>query len=381
VTAQYSYQIADLRTNAILGSLPLTGVNYNKRLCDSGTFSATLDLSSGFKGDPYDLTSPVIRVLYVMRGDTPAYGGIIWTRKYSSSKRQVQIAGADWWSYYDHRKILPVLSGAQNTDSTYVAGRSVSYSATDQNQIARNLINLAHSHTGGNILVDVASDTTVSNIPRDRTWYGYKLTDVGAALRDLCNVLNGQDLAFDVAATDSQGRPRRILRQGTPYLGQQGSAHVWELGGNVYSYDWPSDGTKMDSRAFATTDGTAEGTPIAAAEDTSLYPLSWPLLESDTNYSNIIDPATLYAHAQSDQQISRLPVVLPVLTVDSDVSPTLDEFGVGDDGRFVVRAGDDLFHSRGLDTSMRVVQINVAPRDEGGEDTSVVMAPLLDDVY
>lgn len=381
MTAQYSYVIADLATNAKLGELPLTGVTYTKKLCDAGTFSATLDLSLEFDGDPYDLTSPVMRVLYVMRGNTPAFGGIIWTRKYDSAKRTVQIAGADWWSYYDHRKILPVLSGAQNSDPTYVAGLSVGWTATDQNQIARNLISLAHSHTGGNILVDVVSDTTVSNIFHDRTWYGYKLTDVGAALRDLANVLGGQDMAFDVAGVDSQGRVRRVLRQGTPYLGQQGSAHVWEVGGNVYSYLWPSDGSKMDTRAFATADGTAEGTPIAAAEDATLYPLSWPLLESDSNYSNVSDTATLYAHAQSDQQISRLPVVLPVLNVDSDKSPTLDEISVGDDARFVVQAGSDLFHTRGLDTSMRIIQINVSPLDAGGENTSVVMAPLLDDVY
>jgi hypothetical protein len=61
--AQYSYMIADLRTKANLGELPLTGVSYSKKLCDSGTFSATLDLSRSFKGDPYDLTSPVFRVL------------------------------------------------------------------------------------------------------------------------------------------------------------------------------------------------------------------------------------------------------------------------------------------------------------------------------
>lgn len=379
--AQYSYLIADLCTNTILGELPLTGVSYSKKLCDSGTFNATLDLSRAFSGDPYDLTSPVLRVLYVMRGDTPVFGGIIWTRKYSSAKRTVAIAGADWWSYFDHRKVLPVLSGAQNSDPTYVAGRSVSYTNTEQNQIARNLVTLAQSHTGGNIGIDVVSDTTTSNTFHDRNWYGYKLTNIGAALRELANVLGGQDMAFDVAATDSQGRPRRVLRQGTPYLGQQGSAHVWEVGGNCYSYDWPSDGTKMDSRAFAVTDGTAEGTPIAAAEDTTLYTHGWPLMESDTNYSNISDTTTLFAHAQSDQQLNRLPVVLPVLSIDSDASPTLDEFAVGDDARFVVPAGADLFHIRGLDTSMRIVQINVSPLDAGGENTSIVMAPLLDDVY
>ncbi|GAA0638311.1 hypothetical protein GCM10010174_70210 [Kutzneria viridogrisea] len=379
MASQYSYLIADLRTNAILGELPLTGVSYSKKLCDSGTLSATLNLSSKFKGDPYDLTSPVLRVVYVMRGDTPRWGGIIWTRKYSSASRQVQIGAADWWSYFNHRKVLPVLSGAEQSDPTYVAGRVVSYSSVEQNQIARNLVTLAQSHTGGNIGVDV-SDTTSSGFPRDRNWYGYKLTNMGDALKDLSQVLFGQDMLFDVGGTDANGRPRRLLRQGTPRLGQQGSSWVWEVGGNCFDYDWPSDGTRMQTRAFADTDGTAEGTPIAVAEDATLYPLSWPLLEGDANYSNVSDTSTLYGHAQSDQDVNRLPVVLPVLHINSGLSPTLDELSVGDDARFVVPPGDP-FHTRGLDTSLRIIGVDVKPRDEGGEDCSLTMAPVLDDVY
>jgi hypothetical protein len=380
VTAQYTYLIADLRTNATLGELPLTAVSYNKKLCDSGTLSATLSLSSKLAVDAYDLTSPVLRVVYVLRGDTPRWGGIIWTRKYSSKTQQVQIGAADWWSYFNHRKILPVLSGAQNTDPTYVAGRVVSYSATEQNQIARNLLTLAQSHTGGDIGIDVASDTTTSGFPHDRTWYGYKLTDVGAALKDLSQVLNGQDMLFDVGGTDANGRPRRLLRQGTPRLGQQGSSWVWEVGGNCFDYDWPSDGTRMLTRSFADTDGTAEGTPIAAAEDTTLYTHGWPLLEGDSNYSNVSDTATLYGHAQSDQDVNRLPVVLPMLHINSNLSPTLDELTVGDDARLVVQPGDP-FHRRGLDTSVRIIGVDVKPRDEGGEDCSLTLAPVLDDVY
>jgi hypothetical protein len=380
VTGKYTYLIADLRTNVILGELPLTGVSYGKKLCDSGTLSATLNLSRKLKGDPYDLTSPVLRVVYVLRGDTPRWGGIIWTRKYSSKSQQVQIGAADWWSYFNHRKILPVLSGAERTDPTYVAGRVVSYSATEQNQIARNLITLAQSHTGGGIGINVAADTSSSGFPRDRNWYGYKLTNIGDALKDLSQVLDGQDMLFDVGPTDANGRPQRLLRQGNPRLGQQGSSWVWEYGRNCFDYEWPSDGTRMDTRTFAETDGTAEGTPIAAYEDTSMYPLSWPLLESDTNYSNISDTGTLYAHAQADQEASRLPVVLPTLTINTALSPTLDELSVGDDARFVVKAGDP-FHKRGLDTSLRIVGVDVKPRDEGGEDCVLTMAPVLDDVY
>lgn len=379
--AQYSYLVTDLGTNTKLGEMPLIGVSYNKKLCGCGVFSGTLPLSSKFSGDAYDLTSPAIRTVNILRGDNPVYGGIIWTRKYDSDKKTVQIQGADWWSYFNARFILPVLSGAAFTDSTYVAGLSTVYNSVEQNQIMRNLITLAQSHTGGNIQIDVASDTSTSSILRNRTYYGYKLTRVGDALTEICNDINGPDLAFDVGATDSQGRPRRVLRLGTPRLGTQGSAHRLDLGGNLLSFLWPSDASKMDTRAFATTDGTAEGTPIGAYEDTSLYPLSWPLQESVTNYSNITNTGTLYGHAQSDQQAARLPVALPVLRINSDLHPTVDEILVGDDALVTIPAGMDPFFVRGLSTPMRLVQIDVKPRDTGGEDTTLTMAPTLSDVY
>lgn len=379
--SQYSYLVTDLRTNTVLGEMPLIGVSYNKKLNGCGAFSATLPLSPKFSGDGYDLTTPAIRAVNIMRGDNPVYGGIIWTRSYDSDERTVQIQGADWWSYFNARFILPVLSGAAFTASDYVAGLSTVYPSIEQNQIMRNLITLAQSHTGGNIQIDIASDTSTSNIPRNRSYYGYKLTRVGDALSEICNDINGPDLAFDVAATDSQGRPRRVLRLGTPRLGTQGSAHRLDLGGNLLSFKWPSDASKMVTRSFATTDGTAEGTPIAAAEDATLYPLSWPLRESSTNYSNITDMSTLFGHAQSDQQTARLPVALPVLSVDSDLHPTVDEIFVGDDALVTIPAGLDPFFARGLSTPMRLVQIDVKPRDTGGEDTTLTMAPTLSDVY
>jgi hypothetical protein len=381
VTAQYSYLVTDLRTNTVLGEMPLVSVSYNKKLNGCGVFSGTLPLSSKFVGDGYDLTTPAIRAVNIMRGDNPVYGGIIWTRDYDSEARTVKIQGSDWWSYFNARFILPVLSGAAFTDSTYVAGLSTVYASVEQNQIMRNLITLAQSHTGGNIQIDVASDTSTSNIPRNRSYYGYKLTRVGDALAEICNDINGPDLAFDVAATDSQGRPRRVLRLGTPRLGTQGSAHRLDLGGNLLSFRWPSDASKMDTRAFATTDGTAEGTPIAAYEDTSMYPLSWPLQESSTNYSNIVDMSTLFGHAQSDQWAARLPVALPVLRINSDLHPTVDEILVGDDALVTIPAGMDPFFVRGLSTPMRLVQMDVKPRDTGGEDTTLTMAPTLSDVY
>lgn len=378
MASQYTYLIADLRTNAILGELPMVSVKWNKKLCDCGTFTGKTIITPKIQAlDPYTLTTPTSRAVYVLRGNNPVWGGILWTRKYDSESRVLSIGAADWWSYYNHRYILPALSSTAYTDTTYVAGLSTTYTGVEQNELARNLLALAATHTGGDI--GITLDSSSSGIFRDRTYYGYQLKDIGSALQDLCNVLNGPDMTFDVGPTDANGRPTRVLRLGTPHLGQQGSPWVWELGGNLRSYVWPSDGTRMETRAFATTDGTAEGTPIGVAEDPTKYTYGWPLLESSQQYSGVSQPQTLIDHATSDMMVNRLPVVLPTVKVDGSLSPTLDDFSVGDDCRLVIK---DEFFTRGLDTSARVIGLDVTVADEGGEESvQLTMSPLLGDVY
>lgn len=373
----YTYLITDLATNTVLDELPLSAVQFSKPLNDSGVLQAewNLDLSPATgKRDPYDLTTPTRRVVYALRDDLPKWGGIIWTRKYDSTTKTVTIGAGEFLSYYDHRFILPVLALPAAID--YVAGLSTAYAGVDQNEIARQLLAQAHAATGGDILIEF--DTTTSGIPRDRSYEGFSLKNLGTALRELAGVDGGQDLVTDVTwPAPGKAAPRRILRQGEPTLGQQGSAWVFEHPGNVLAYTWPSDGTGEASRAFAVGDGVDQGMPIAVAEDTSRYATGWPLLELENQYTGVQDATTLQSHADADQFTARLPVVLPQLVVRGDIHPTAAEVDRGDDARVAIDP-DEFFH-HGIDTSMRIVQMDFAP-SENAEQVTLTMAPLLDDV-
>ncbi len=374
----YTYMVHDLLTNAPLGELPLTGVRHGRRLNDAGEFAGTFDLDSKTTTrrrvkDPYDWTTPVRRCIYAYRDERPVWGGIIWTRRYDSATRKVQIGAADWWSYLDHRRVVPLLP--PNPPIDHVAPQQVRYDNVDQNEIARQLVQLAQAHTGGNIGIQL--DGSFSEILRDRTYAGYELTAFGDALRNLATVLDGPDMMFGVASTlDTRGRPIRQLRIGEPYLGQRGSAHVFEYGGNTTAYTWPTDGTRYASRSFATGDGAAEGMPIAVAEDRDRYTNGWPLTETEQGYSGVTDPDTLQQHADADQLAARLPVVLPTLTVRGDMHPVVGEWSVGDDARVEI---EDDFMVRGISTPMRIIADEIAPGDDA-EVVTLTMAPLLDDV-
>ncbi|MEC3977911.1 hypothetical protein [Amycolatopsis sp. H20-H5] len=373
----YTYMVHDLLTNNPLGELPLTGVEFTKKANDSGTLRGSFtvqprSLPDRLVRDPYDLTMPCRRAIYAYRDDRPMWGGIIWTRRYDSSSRVVELGAGDWWSYFDHRRVVPLLTKPVNP-AYDVAELVLTYSGVEQNQIARNLVALAQSHTGGNL--GIVFDDSAALIPRDRMYRGYELSSTGEMLRQLANVLDGSDMMFDTAA-DPNGRPVRLFRQGAPYLGQQGSPWVWEYGANLSSYTWPSDGTRYASRVFTTGEGTVEGTLIAVSEDTDPYTHGFPLIEAETSYTTVSNPGTLQQHADADQFSARLPVVLPELTIRGDMDPIVGAWGIGDDARVLI---EDDFVPSGIDTSLRIVGSSIAP----GEDQEVVrltVAPLLDDV-
>ncbi|GAB3437517.1 hypothetical protein [Actinophytocola sediminis] len=370
----YTYLLADLRTNTILEEIKPTGVRFNKPLNGAGRFDCSWKLGARTAHlDAYDLTMPCRRVIYAYRDDRPQWGGIIWTRSYDSATQAVTLGAGEFWTYFDHRKVIPLIPA--DPDLTTVAGLSAAYDNVDQNEIARRLVALAQSHAGGNILVEF--DDTESFTLRDRTYQGHDLAETGEVLRQLCNVLDGPDIVFDVAPNPDGPAPRRVLRLGTPWLGQQGSSHVWELGGNVTSYNWPSDGTGMTTRAFAVGEGVDLGVPIAVHEDVDKYNQGFPLLETEHNYGSAEGAATLAGHAEADQQTGRMPVVLPKLVVRGDIPPTAAEVNRGDDGRLTVPP--DPFHRTGFDGPVRVIDMSFSP-GASAERVTLTLAPLLDGV-
>lgn len=370
--ARWTYLAADLRRNVILGELPLTGVKMSKVLNGAGQLTGDFAL-----GDPrllisnmYDMTRPARRAVYAYRDDRPWWGGIIWASDYDSATSRGSIACADFASYFDHRKVLEVLT--LPAAATYIAGFSKIYTQVDQNDIARGLVTLAQSHTAGDLGIVV--DSTLSGILRDRTYEGFDLKDVGAALRDLSGLVDGCDILFDVAGLDANGRPIRIMRTGDPYLSAPGAAWRWDLGGNMLSYVWTSGGGVMATREFAQGTGTERGSIIAVSEDTSRYDDGWPLLETDDIYATVSDFTTLQGHADSQQSSLGLPVVTPLMRVRGDIAPELD-FSVGDFGIMGIPAGDLLFRS-GLDLDIRVISTTVALSPEGQESIDISCQPV-----
>lgn len=379
--AKWTYHLADLITGAITAEIDLTQVKISQKLNAAGTMTGTWVVPSGWSGDdPYTLTMPARTMGVALRDGRPLFGGILWTRQPDDTEQSVALGFSDWLSFFDHRFVLPTFTPDGTTSQ--VSALSTLFAQVEQNDIARALLTQAQAHTGGNLGIVV--DTTVSGILRDRTYAGHELVDVATALKQLAEVIDGPDFAFGVAPVlDTNGRVVKTLRLGNPRLGQSGSPHVLEWGANVTGLEWPSDGTKMVTRAYATGEGMDVGQLVAVAENSAAYSDGWPLLEQESSYNTVSTDETLQEHADADLYRNRLPVVVPSLTVlgsglDSrgrKVYPAVGEVEVGDDVRVVIK---NWFFRAGIDSRMRVVSLDYQP--DGVETMTIAVNPILDDV-
>jgi len=349
----YTYLVADLRTGAILDELPLTGVTFEKRLNDTGTLRGQLRVDDpGMRArEPRLLTQPGRAAVYVDRDGDLLWGGIVWTSRYTASTATLEVGAADFLSYFEHRRVLahPV------TESGVVQ-----YSNVDQLDIAMTLVELAQSHPGGDLGVEVRG-ATASGVARTVSWAAGDLKPVADALRDLANADAGFDFTVDVEYGPG-GQPVRYLRLGYPRLGQPGAAHVWEYGANLVDLVWPVDAASMATRVLA----QGSGGLLRFAEDTAAYAAGWPLLEEAASQLDTADAALVLAQARGELAARRRPVVLPELTVRADLDPVVGTYTVGDDVRLVVE--DPFFAGDQVDVTVRLLGYTVTPGDDAGEE-------------
>jgi hypothetical protein len=377
--ARYAYLVADLRTGVVTDELPLHGVSFSTVLNDAGELRGQLGIGDRRIGirEPQRVTEPGRTALYVARDGVLVWGGVIWTSKYSSPDRLLEIGAAGFLSYFDRRRVLPATYDPARDD---VAALVTTYSDVDQAEIARSLIRTAQDHAGGDIGVQVEPATpasVVAGYQRSLTYHGYELKSVGEALRELAGLDGGPDFLIDVAFGPG-GRPVRRLQVGEPYLGQDGAPHFWEYGANLVSYTWPWDGASMASRVFALGAGSEAGQLIEVATGASWIRAGWPLTEAEVSHVHVTDRGLLDSIASAELSTVARPVVLPELVVRADREPVLGSYQVGDHAQVVVKDG---FFPAGKEFRVRILGIEVTPGDDAAEElVTLTVSPVREEL-
>lgn len=109
-SVEYRYFLTDLLSNEVISEVPFKEVSYARVNKRAGEFTGTIPFIEATKGlNLYEATMPGRTGLYVMRNEVCVWGGIIWSRTYSVTSKQLEVSGAEFLSYFFHRNIWQTL--------------------------------------------------------------------------------------------------------------------------------------------------------------------------------------------------------------------------------------------------------------------------------
>lgn len=353
----YRLLFCDLRTDRLLDALPVQGLALDDYIGKTGRLTGTVPIPNRDLADrARRALVPGRTAVWVERGRSIWWGGILWTLQLASTARgflgaQIQCGG---WESYLYRRMLYDTQIAEDVD---------------QFDVARGLLDYVQNTPGGDI--GITYDTHTSGVLRDRTYSRYDLPIVGDLLDDLAAVEDGFEWRI-ASYRDADGRRVKRLQLGRPVIRTGAVDIVLDHPGPVLSYAWPTDATvkanAWQSRgASNNSNQAADSVPITSPllVNTGDIEAGWPRLDGSSDYSTVERQGTLDAHARADAAAALNPVTIPEVDVvlGDSITPAL----LGATVRLRIR---DLWHPRTLDVRYRVVGLSITPPERGRPETA-----------
>ncbi|MEV6395597.1 hypothetical protein AB0M39_12595 [Streptomyces sp. NPDC051907] len=356
----YRVVLCDLRTDQVLDVLPITDVALDDYIGKIGSATATVPLPNRtVAARARAAVEPGRTALWIERGSEIWWGGVLWTANLTSSTRGflgLQVQAGGWASYLDHRAILHTQQAVR----------------VDQYDIVRGLLDYAASLPGGDIGIEYDAEQ-LSGTLRDRTFRRYDVPRVRELIDQLASVENGFEWRIASYRDPSSGRRVKQLQLGAPVIRTGASEVVLDHPGPILSYGWPVDATVQANAwqargASGNRNQTKESLPLMSEllVDEGQLAAGWPRLDGTSDYSTVVEQATLDAHARADLAAALHPQTMPEITVALDRTP-LSPALLGATVR--VRIRDDWW-TEGLDRRYRVVGLAISPPLRGRSETA-----------
>lgn len=363
----------DLLTGTRIAELPLSGLSYSKTLSGAGEASGTLYLpppnsvaNRALAADWNNAVDECRRQLVIERDGVVVWSGIVWASPYNDADQTRAIKCGEDWSYFRKRFI----------------SSNFTYTATKQMDIAESLITWVQGWAPSNLGITVVKNLAsgYSDKTRDRSYARNELKSIADAIEDLSKVSNGFEFGLD-SSWSSTGTLNKTLnlhypRRGRSYLE---TGHVFQLGRNIVSFTWPSDGTRTSNISWALGAGEGSSQVIGVAVDSAQLQTiisggpGYPALESTVSYQDVSVQSTIDLYAQAALQYTSTPVTLPELTVRADSDPSLGSYICGDACRVIIDPNTSPRFPDGLDAYYRIVGYSVAVDDLGQEDVKLTL--------
>jgi hypothetical protein len=343
----------ELRTGRITTVIPVTDAQWTDALNAAGTVDQVTVPEAVVRELDLRHTLPAARsFLAFEEDDRIRQAGPLWARTWNWRDGKATLAAAGLWSLFDHRMVVPVLDAASR-----VPAQTVTVGGTDLGGIARGLVALALTHTGGDlpvVLPPAATGTATESFP------GWKLYTLGDQLKELTQrETDAPDIAFTPRRRGDDPRYLEwVMRVGTtaaPLLTQTGPDWIFDTTTRrspVLGISTDEDATQMGMRSWVTGNGQETDLLLAWRQDNTLLNLGWPLLEVEENRSTVEVQATLDGHAGALLARSARPAEVHKVTVRRQAAA---EIRPGDYAR-IVTAGDAWLGD--TDQRMRIRQVS-----------------------
>ncbi|MBN6054505.1 hypothetical protein JYK22_21365, partial [Nonomuraea sp. RK-328] len=371
-SALWQYRFVRLLDRTYLGHLDLKNVNFDKRILQPGSFSASIPIPSRRVGDqvaeiiPRDETDlgigPGVISCEVYRADECWGEYWITGAKPGRSGRgtpTVQLRGSTLEAYLAHVELQERLP----------------FSGQDQITIARSL--LSHLMAQAHANISLSLQPGVSGVMRDRTYEADEAT-YGQRLTELAQVDDGFEWMINLAVED--GVLQRQWVWGYPLLGTQSPApHVIaETGGDILDWDEDIDALRGATRWRARSsysgggDASTGGTLLSSVhEATDHLDAGWPRLDRTINKSGISEQQTLEEWAAYWAATAPGALRVDSLTVALGAEPSFTPNSLGDSARIYL---DNEWHPPHWRTR-RIIGIGVTPtsKESGKEEAKLIL--------
>jgi hypothetical protein len=381
-----TYIIGDLRTGRRIQTVPALSGPWSDVLNDAGDLSCTVSLRDetvqrlGLK----ESAKPGKAFLAALDGDLVLQAGPIWTHDYNASTGWLTMSAVGMWSYFDHRRVLPVLAGRLPTDPT-TNTRYTAISADPNDPwpvdtrksyqgMARALVAQAQTWTGGNVPVILPAEIAGD---RERTYRGADLTVVGDALRDLTKLEGGPDIRFQPRLTTDRLGVEWVLQVGTPtqpllFSAVEPTFTVGSPKSPVTDFETMVNGRKVATNVYTSGGRAADEVLMALSGNPALIDQGYPVLEAvDSSRATVTEQATVDAFAEELAMRTSAPTETWSFRHRTSEQPPLAGYAVGDFAR--VRVLNDLYHGT-IDPPVRM-RILSRSGDAVGREVSIKFQP------
>lgn len=324
----YTIMVAETRTGRRITQIPVSGGTFSAVHRTGGDITVQIPLlasefrryervltpvppgpdvpvwrpGDGMRAEFLAAVDPVRCMLAVLDGDNVIEAGPIWWHTLDQGSSSLTVRAAGEWSIFDHRRVMGVVA-----DGVAAAAWSQTYSALSLATIAKRLIQLLMTHTGGNLPIVLPDDETAADdADHTRTYEGPDLGVAGERIRQLMSVEGGPDIAFEPRLTADRGGIEFVMRTGTeadPMLHQHSGDWIWDAQvprGQVHGIGVAVDATGVASRSWLTGEGMAASLLMEFADDPTLTSANWPLLETVEARSTVTERATAASWARSN---------------------------------------------------------------------------------